>query len=219
MGQTSRNNCSVVVRHGRTRSKMRGTVLRIGKQKRRRNYTNVLIFVSTISKSKGRSGKIDVNCLKFAPICFFSKKKKCLYLARIGRPDILYGQSINWNDLSQNGLKHVTDDWHDQFLAFTTDFRQHCHGVMRLSSVGTITDTPFSPLSGIHVKPKLHRRRRRIYESLQNTVAEAKRCSHRLNAKEVLITHKDGEFVFLVADGSAKLSGRDYEFQEPTLRR
>ena len=41
----------------------------------------------------------------------------------------------------------------------------------------------------------------------------------RLNAKEVLMTQKDGEFVFLVADGSAKLSGRDYKFQEPTLRR
>ena len=41
----------------------------------------------------------------------------------------------------------------------------------------------------------------------------------RLNAKEVLITQQDGEFVFLVADGSAKLSGRDYEFQGPTLRR
>ena len=41
----------------------------------------------------------------------------------------------------------------------------------------------------------------------------------RLSAKEVLITHKDGEFVFPVADGSAKSSGRDYEFQEPTLRR
>ena len=41
----------------------------------------------------------------------------------------------------------------------------------------------------------------------------------RLNAKEVLITHKDGEFVSLVADGSATLSGRNYEFQEPTLRR
>ena len=41
----------------------------------------------------------------------------------------------------------------------------------------------------------------------------------RLNAKEVLITHKDGEFVFPVADGSATLSGRDYEFQDPTLRR
>ena len=41
----------------------------------------------------------------------------------------------------------------------------------------------------------------------------------RLNAKEVLITHKHGEFVFPVTDGSATLSGRDYEFQESTLRR
>ena len=46
-----------------------------------------------------------------------------------------------------------------------------------------------------------------------------KKYPRRLNAKEVLITQKDGEFVFLVADGSAKLSGRDYEFQESTLRR
>ena len=38
----------------------------------------------------------------------------------------------------------------------------------------------------------------------------------RLNAKEVLTAKKNGEFVFPVADGSAKLSGRDYEFQEPT---
>ena len=41
----------------------------------------------------------------------------------------------------------------------------------------------------------------------------------RLNAKEVLITHKDGEFVFPVADSSATLAGRDYDFQEPTLGR
>ena len=41
----------------------------------------------------------------------------------------------------------------------------------------------------------------------------------RLIAKDVLTTHKDGEFVFPVADGSATLSGRDYEFQEPTQRR
>ena len=40
----------------------------------------------------------------------------------------------------------------------------------------------------------------------------------RRNAKEVLRTQKDGEFVFLVADGSAIISGRDCEFQEPTLR-
>ena len=43
--------------------------------------------------------------------------------------------------------------------------------------------------------------------------------SRRLNAKEVLKTLKDGEFVFPVADGSAKLSGRDYEFQDPALGR
>ena len=41
----------------------------------------------------------------------------------------------------------------------------------------------------------------------------------RLNAIEVLITQRDQEFVFPVADGSATLSGRDDEFQEPTLRR
>ena len=41
----------------------------------------------------------------------------------------------------------------------------------------------------------------------------------RLNTKEVLITRRDEEFVFSVADGSAKLEGRDYEFQEPTLGR
>ena len=28
------------------------------------------------------------------------------------------GQSTNWHDLSQNGLKHVTDDWHDKFPTF-----------------------------------------------------------------------------------------------------
>ena len=33
--------------------------------------------------------------------------------------------------------------------------------------------------------------------------------TRRLNAKEVLITHKDWEFVFPVADGSAKLSERE----------
>ena len=40
-----------------------------------------------------------------------------------------------------------------------------------------------------------------------------------LSAKLISIYARDGEFVFLVADGPAKLSGRDYEFQEPTLIR
>ena len=41
----------------------------------------------------------------------------------------------------------------------------------------------------------------------------------RLNAKEVLITRRDEEIVFPFAGGPAKLSGRNYEFQEPTLGR
>ena len=41
----------------------------------------------------------------------------------------------------------------------------------------------------------------------------------RINAKEVLIRQKDSEFIFPIADGTAKVSGRDYEFWVPTLRR
>ena len=41
----------------------------------------------------------------------------------------------------------------------------------------------------------------------------------RINAKEVLISHKEEVFFFPVADGTSKLSGRDYEFREPNLRR
>ena len=45
-----------------------------------------------------------------------------------------------------------------------------------------------------------------------------KHIPEKLNAKEVLISQKDEEFIFPVADGSAKLSGRNYELQEHTLR-
>ena len=38
----------------------------------------------------------------------------------------------------------------------------------------------------------------------------------RINAKEVLISQKGDEIIFPVADGTAKLSGRDYEFRVPT---
>ena len=41
----------------------------------------------------------------------------------------------------------------------------------------------------------------------------------RIKAKEVLISQKDDEFVFPFASGTAKLSGRDYEFRVPTQRR
>ena len=55
--------------------------------------------------------------------------------------------------------------------------------------------------------------------SMKQGISASEIHLRRLNAKEVLITQRDEEFVFLVADGSAKFSGRNYEFQEPTLRR
>ena len=41
----------------------------------------------------------------------------------------------------------------------------------------------------------------------------------RINAKEVLMSQKGDDVKFPVADGTAKLSGRDYDVREPTLRR
>ena len=39
----------------------------------------------------------------------------------------------------------------------------------------------------------------------------------RINAGVVLISQKGDEFVFPFTNGTAKLSGRDYEFREPTV--
>ena len=41
--------------------------------------------------------------------------------------------------------------------------------------------------------------------------------SRRINAKEILIPQLGEEFMFTVADGTAKLLGRAFEFREPTL--
>ena len=40
----------------------------------------------------------------------------------------------------------------------------------------------------------------------------------RINAKEVLTPQRGEEFLFPVADGTAKLSGKDHEFREPARR-
>ena len=41
----------------------------------------------------------------------------------------------------------------------------------------------------------------------------------RIDAKEVLTSQSEKIFIFLIADGTAKLSGRDHEFREPRQRR
>ena len=43
--------------------------------------------------------------------------------------------------------------------------------------------------------------------------------ARRLNAKEVLTPQSEEHFIFPYTDGTAKLSGRDHEFRERTLRR
>ena len=41
----------------------------------------------------------------------------------------------------------------------------------------------------------------------------------RINAKEVVTLQRGEYLIFPLADGTAKLSGRDHEFREPTQRR
>ena len=86
MGQTSGKNFCVVLRHGRTCSKMRGTVLRIGKQEDRATMQRFLVFVWTITNSKKEELE---NKGKLSDVCSHIVLK-CLYLARTGRPDILW---------------------------------------------------------------------------------------------------------------------------------
>ena len=57
MGQTSRENFSVVLRRGRTRSKMRGAVLRIGKQKDGATIQGLSSLFGRSPNQKGRIGK------------------------------------------------------------------------------------------------------------------------------------------------------------------
>ena len=45
--------------------------------------------------------------------------KWCLYLARIGRPDILWSDNKLARSVT-NGLRHVTDDWQDWSPTFIT---------------------------------------------------------------------------------------------------
>ena len=50
-------------------------------------------------------------------------------------------------------------------------------------------------------------------------VGSIRHLSSKNQSKGSINETKDDGFIFPVADGTAKLSGRDYEFREPTLRR
>ena len=81
MGETSRENYGLVLRRERACSKVRGKVLRIGEQNVRATVQSFESLLEQPSKPKGRAGPSQV-CSQIV--------KKCLYLARNGRPEILW---------------------------------------------------------------------------------------------------------------------------------
>ena len=75
---------------------------------RQSNCTRFPVFLWTITKFKGNTWETKVNCQKFATILHLNA---CTWHELV---DLTFcGQATNWHDLSQDGLKHVTDDWHD----------------------------------------------------------------------------------------------------------
>ena len=116
-------NFSVVLRHGRTCSKMHGTVLRIGKQK---DGATIQSFSSLFGRSQNQKEELE-NKGELSEGCSYIEFK-CLYLARIGRPDILW---------SVNKLARSVTKWTQAcdrrlarsifYIHFTSDYRQYCH--------------------------------------------------------------------------------------------
>ena len=74
------------------------------------NNTRFPVGVWTITTLKRKNWRKKVNCQKFALILYFN----------VCTLHEFCGQSINWHDLSQDGHKPVTDDWHDEFPTFIT---------------------------------------------------------------------------------------------------
>ena len=88
--------------------KMRGTVLRIGKQEDR---ATVQGFQSSFGRSPNWKEELE-NKGELSEVCsLIVLKNACTSHELV---DLTFCcLSINWHDLSRDGLKHVTDDWHD----------------------------------------------------------------------------------------------------------
>ena len=88
VGKTSRQDGRVVLRHRRTCSKMRWEVLWTGEQKDSAvKQSQVLAWMTTISRKR------NLNQLEKCRKYLHKLSLKCLYLARSGRPDILWSSN------------------------------------------------------------------------------------------------------------------------------
>ena len=124
MGETSRKNCRGVVRHGKPCEKMRRRIVWVGKPKRLGKCTKYQLHVwTTVTSRKKNRRRLE----SFPKLCS-QIVLKCLYLARIGRPDILgpwtrLARAVTkWTGAFDQRLARLIS-----YIHHTSDHRQHCH--------------------------------------------------------------------------------------------
>ena len=124
MRKTSRKNSRVVLRHGRTCSKMRREILRAGKQKSGAAPQSFKSLLGWSSTSNRKNLDQLENYHKFAHRLFL--KLFVLVTNWKTRHSVVCQQTCKSSH--KNGLRHTTDDWQDWFHTFTTqnEFRQYC---------------------------------------------------------------------------------------------
>ena len=117
MGKATRKNFIVVLRHGRTCPKMRGTVLRISEQ----GFQSML---GRPANEKRKNRKIKV---KLSEVCL-QIVWKFMYLARNDRPDILW--AVGKLARSVTRWKQAYDRRQARLISYihhTSGYRQCCH--------------------------------------------------------------------------------------------
>ena len=123
MGKNSRSNPGVVLRHRRTCSKMRRKTLRTSKKKLEQLYK-----VSSLCMDDHQFKQEELESVgEFSEVCS-QLVLKCLYLARIGRLDILW--SVNKLARSVTKWTQACDRRSARLIScihHTIDFRQCCH--------------------------------------------------------------------------------------------
>ena len=115
LGKASRENCSVVLRHGRTCSKNLLSDTVNWQTRKWSNFTRFEVSVWMIINSSRRNSNQMEKCQKFAHKISWNA---CIWHEL---DDLTYcGRSTNLQDQSQNGLGHVTGDEQDWFLIIIT---------------------------------------------------------------------------------------------------
>ena len=135
----------VVVWHGRSCQEMCGTILWVGKQDDSTTLQKYQLHaLTTIISKKKKNWNLWENCQKYALKLFWI----CLYLARIGRPDILwsvnkFARSITkWTNACDKRLSRLIS-----YIHHTCDYKQYCCSVgntVKQCRLGLFQDSDFA---------------------------------------------------------------------------